>query len=201
MPAMDVDHVVAPRSGAAWRVEAGQHVRIVDVEGGQTGDLFLVPTDDVDDGMSNGRTFDYGGTISLTAGSVLYSRRSRPLARIVADDVRRHDFLYTPCSREMYEVQYDLHDHPNCFDNLTGGLRPFGVPDTTVTVAFNFFMNSRVDESGRLRIDPPLCRAGDALTILLERDCFVAVTACPASVANGGGGGGPLGVTIGATVG
>ena len=75
------------------------------------------------------------------------------------------------------------------------------MPDTTVTVAFNFFMNSRVDESGRLRIDPPLCRAGDALTILLERDCFVAVTACPASVANGGGGGGPLGVTIGATVG
>ena len=96
---MDVDHVVAPRAGAAWRVEAGQHLRIVDVEGGQTGDLFLVPTDDLDDGLSNGRTFDYGGTIRL------------------------------------------------------------------------------------------------------ERHCFVAVTACPASVVNGGGGGSPLGVTIGAAVG
>ena len=120
------------------------HFCIVDVEGGQTGDLVLVPTDDVDDGLSNGRTFDYGGTISLTAGSLLFSRR---------------------------------------------------------TVACHFFMNSRVDESGRLRIDPPLCRAGDALTIRLQHDCFVAVTACPASVANGGGGGGPLGVTIGAAVG
>jgi hypothetical protein len=197
----EIDDAVPARSGRAWLGDAGQYVRIVDVEGGQTGDLFLVPTDDLVDGLSNGRTFDYGGTISLTTGSVLYSRRSRPLARIVADDVRRHDFLYTPCSREMYEVQYGLADHPNCFDNLTNALRPFGVPDSTLTVAFNFFMNSRVDESGRLRIDPPLCRAGDALTLRLERDCYVAVTACPASVANGGGGGGPLSVTIGDTVG
>ena len=195
-----IDDRVPARSGRAWLGEAGQHLRIVDVEGGQTGDLFLVPTDDLDDGLSNGRTFDYGGTISLTTGSVLYSRRSRPLARIVADDVRRHDFLYTPCSREMYEVQYGLPDHPNCFDNLTNALRPFGIPGTTVTVAFNFFMNSRVEESGLLRIDPPLCRAGDALTLRLERACYVAVTACPASVANGGGGGGPLSVTIGDAV-
>jgi uncharacterized protein YcgI (DUF1989 family) len=192
-----IDDLVPARSGRAWLGEAGQHVRIVDVEGGQTGDLFLVPTDDVDDGLSNGAH----GTIALSTGSVLYSRRSRPLAEIVADDVRRHDFLYTPCSREMYEVQYGLADHPNCFDNLTNALRPFGVPNPTVTVAFNFFMNSRVDESGRLRIDPPLCRAGDALTLRLERDCYVAVTACPASVANGGGGEGSLSVTIGGAVG
>src|SRR5687768_11411578 len=85
MPPMDVDHVVAPRTGAAWQVGAGEVVRLIDLEGGQTGDLFLVPTDDVHDGLSNGRTFDYGGTVSLGAASVLYSRRSRPLATVIAD--------------------------------------------------------------------------------------------------------------------
>lgn len=193
---MTEDQRLSPGTGVAWLVEVGGQVRITDVGGGQTGDLFLVPVDDVDDGLSNGRTFDYGGTIVLTTGSVLYSRRSRPLARIVTDDVGRHDFLYSPCSREMYQLQYGATDHPNCYDNLTGALRQCGVPESTVTVAFNLFMNSRVDDAARLHIDPPTSRAGDALTVELERSCFVAVTACPASVANGGGGGGPLGIAI-----
>jgi hypothetical protein len=51
--------------------------------GSQSGDLFGVATDDPDDGQSNGRTFDMGGTIRLSTGSLLYSRRSRPLLRIV----------------------------------------------------------------------------------------------------------------------
>ena len=198
---MTVDDLVARGTGSAWRVAAGHIVRITDVEGGQTGDLFLVPTDDVHDGLSNGRTFDYGGTVSLGVGSVLYSRRSRPLAEVVGDDVGSHDFLYTPCSREMYEIQYGLHDHPNCFDNLTGALRRLGVPDTTVTVAFNFFMNSHVDRDGSLRIDAPQCGAGDSLILRIERDCFVAVSGCPAEVANGGRGGGPLRIAIEPTVG
>lgn len=193
---MTVDDVVAPRTGSAWRVEAGHGVSLTDLDGGQSGDLFIVAADDVTDGLSNGRTFDYGGTISLGVGSVLYSRRSRELATIVADDVGRHDFLYTPCSREMYVIQDGLHDHPNCFDNLSGALAEFGVPETTVTVAFNFFMNTSVSDNGRLRIDPPLSRAGDRVSLRIERDCFVAVSACPASLANGGGGGHPLGVAI-----
>lgn len=185
-----------PGTGAAWLVDSGDRVRITDVHGGQTGDLFLVAADDLGDGLSNGRTFDYGGTLALTTGSVLHSRRSRPLARIAADDVGRHDFLYAPCSPEMYRIQYGLAEHPNCYDNLTSALRPHGVPDATVTVAFNLFMNSRVDGSGLLHIDPPVSRAGDALTLELDRTCLVAVTACPASVANGGGGGGPLAVAL-----
>lgn len=187
---------LTPGTGAAWLVEAGGRVRITDVGGGQTGDLFLVCADDVDDGLSNGRTFDYGGTIALTTGSTLYSRRSRPLARIVTDDVGRHDFLYAPCSREMYQIQYGETDHPNCYDNLIGALGRHGVPEQAVTVAFNFFMNSRADGAGRLHIDPPTSGAGDALTLELEQPCFVAVTACPASVANGGSGGGPLEIAV-----
>jgi uncharacterized protein YcgI (DUF1989 family) len=98
----------------------------------------------LDDGLSNGRTFDYGETLRLSTGSVLYSRRSRPLLRIVADDVGVHDFLYAPCSQEMYEIGYGATSpHPNCLDNLTHSLARFAVPAATVTIAFNVFM--RVD--------------------------------------------------------
>ena len=115
--------VIPARSGAAWRLGSGQLLRIADVEGGQSGDLFAVAADDVADGQSNGTTFDMGGTVRLTTGSVLYSRRSRPLLRIVEDEVGMHDMLYAPCSQEMFEIQYGVTGpHPNCFDNLAGPL-------------------------------------------------------------------------------
>lgn len=72
--------LVPPNSGLAWPVSAGRFLKIVDVEGSQSGDLFAVAADDMQDGQSNGRTFDMGGTIRFSTGSVLYSRRSPMVA-------------------------------------------------------------------------------------------------------------------------
>ncbi|WP_037503236.1 DUF1989 domain-containing protein [Solirubrobacter soli] len=183
-------------SGAAWRVRTGDVVRIVDLEGSQVADVFLVDAGDVTDGLSNGRTFDYGGTLSLGVGSELYSSRSRRLATIVHDDVGAHDFLYAPCSQAMFERQYAATGpHPNCYDNLTGALARFGVPAATVTIPLNVFMCTSVGPDGRLTIAPPRSRPGDALELRAERELLVAVSACSASGANGGGAR-PLGVTV-----
>ena len=174
-------------SGAAWAVGAGTRLRVVDVEGGQTGDVFAVAADDHEDGLSNGRTFDYGETIRLSTGSVLYSRRSRPLLRIVEDLAGAHDFLYAPCSQEMYEIGYGVTGpHPNCLATLTGSLAAFGVPPATVTIAFNVFMRVEVGADGALAIQPPEATAGRSITFEAERDLVVAVTSCPAAKANGG---------------
>lgn len=117
---------------------------------------------------------------------------------IVADDAGHHDFLYAPCSQEMYEIGYGVTDaHPNCLDNLTSSLATFGVPAATVTIAFNVFMRVDIAADGRLTIAPPTARAGQAVTFVAERDVIVAVTACPAAKANGGRVL-PLGVEIGA---
>jgi uncharacterized protein YcgI (DUF1989 family) len=182
----------------AWRIGAGSLLRIVDVEGGQTGDVFAVASDDLEDGLSNGRTFDYGQTLRFSTGSVLYSRRSRPLLRIVEDEVGTHDFLYAPCSQEMYEREYGVTGpHPNCWENLTAALAAFGVPAATVTTAFNVFMRVEVGPDGRLTIKPPISTAGQGLTFVAERDILVAVSSCAAVNANGGDGARALGVEIG----
>lgn len=189
--------IVPAAGGLAWRVGAGVRLRVTDVDGGQTGDVFAVAADDLDDGLSNGRTFDYGETLRLSTGSVLYSRRSRALLRMVADDVGFHDFLYAPCSQEMYRIGYGAtQPHPNCLDNLTSSLGQFGVPAATVTIAFNVFMRVDVGADGKLIIRPPTVTAGQAVTFVAESDLLVAVTACPAGKANGGRSL-PLGVEIG----
>jgi uncharacterized protein len=191
------EHRVEARTGGAWRVPAGGLLRVTDIEGSQTGDVFLVDAADVSDGLSNGRSFDYNGSILLSLGSKLYSSRSKLLATILADDVGRHDFLYTPCSQEMYEIQYGATGpHPNCYDNLTVALAAFGVPASTVTVAFNIFMVASVSEDGRLTISPTQSKKGDSIVFRAERDLLASVSSCSADACNGGGSR-PLQVSIG----
>jgi uncharacterized protein YcgI (DUF1989 family) len=188
--------VVEAMTGRAWRVARGDVVVLTDIEGSQVADLFLVDADDVADGLSNGRTFDYGGTLALSVGARLYSSCSRLMATIVADDVGVHDFLYAPCSQAMFERQYGVTvPHPNCLDNLTTALAAWDVPPATVTIPFNAFMNVSVAPDGGLTIAPPRSRAGDAIALRAERDLLVAVSACSAGNCNGGGAR-PIGVDV-----
>lgn len=183
---MATRQIIAPGGGVGLRLARGEQLRIIDIEGGQTGDLMAFSPDGRER-LSNGRSFDYNGKIRLTTGDVLYSDRSNPMLTIVADDVGRHDFLYAPCSLEMYRIQYGATEyHANCHDNVLTALREVGVKADSVPTAFNFFMNVDVLSDGRLKILPPTCRKGDALVVRAEMDLAIAVTACPAGTCNDG---------------
>lgn len=174
-------------TGTSLRLERGQILRLVDPQGGQCGDLVAVAWGDAAEWLSNGRSFDYGGKVAFSTGDVLYSNRSRPMLTIVADDVGRHDFLYTACSIEMYRIQYGVTgDHPSCVDNLSRALAHQGVEPHHLPTPFNFFMNTAVQPDGRIVIEPPRSRAGDAIALRAELDLAIAVSACPAMLCNGG---------------
>jgi uncharacterized protein len=178
--------VVPAGGGAGSRLRRGERLRVIDPEGGQTGDLVAYAADG-SERLSNGRTFDYGGKIYLSTGDVLWSDRSNPMLTIVADDVGRHDFLYASCSLEMYRKQYAVTGyHANCHDNLLAALRELGLDPGPLPTAFNFFMNVEVAADGRLSFAPPRSRAGDAIVLRAEMDLAVAVSACPTSTCNGG---------------
>ena len=58
--AMPEKLIVSAGGGAGLRLKRGEQLRIVDIEGGQTGDLVAFSTDGKQR-LSSGRTFDYGG--------------------------------------------------------------------------------------------------------------------------------------------
>ena len=184
---MATQHIVSPGGGAGVKLARGAHIRLIDIEGGQTGDLMAFSLDGRER-LSNGRSFDYNGKLLLSTGDVLWSDLSNPLLTIVADDVGRHDFLYASCSIEMYRMQYGVTGyHANCSDNLRAALRELGIePDSVPTTAFNFFMNVEVQPDGRLKILPPKCRKGDSMVLRAEMDLAIAVSACPAGTCNDG---------------
>jgi len=181
--------------GVGLRLRRGERLRIVDTEGGQTGDLVAYAVDG-SERLSSGRTFDYNGTVRLSTGDVLWSDRSTPMLTILGDDVGRHDMFYGACSREMYRLQYDADDHPNCHDNLSAALRELGIDPVFLPQPFNFFVNVEIEGDGRLSIVPPRSWPGAAVVLRAEMDLAVALSACPAGTCNGGAPPRPLGFEV-----
>ena len=178
---------LAPRTGTGFLLERGRRLRVVDPLGEQVSDLVAFAKDDPREWLSSGRSIDYANTIYLTAGHLLYSNRSRPMFTIESDDVGRHDFLLTPCSRDTFRILYGHTDpHPGCFGNLCGGLAPFGIPPDAIPTTFNLFMNVMIGATGELTIGPPRSKPGDAIVLRAEMDLIVGLTACSAELSNNG---------------
>lgn len=181
-------HEIAPRSGVAFAIDAGQRLSVIDPEGGQVADLLAYNRADVGESISAGRTIDYASRIYLTKGDPLYSNRSNVMLDIVEDEVGRHDFLLTPCSKEMFRIIYgDSDPHRGCFGNLAAALAPFGVTEDMVPTAFNCFMNVPVNgETGEIKVLPPLSKAGEKIVFEARMDLVIGLTACSALQSNGG---------------
>lgn len=163
-------------------------LEVIDPLGSQVADLLAFNADDLSEVISAGRTFDYAETIYLTSGHALYSNRSRIMLDIIADDVGRHDFLLTPCSIDTFRHFYpDKPEHRGCFGNLVAALAPYGVTGDAIPSAFNCFMNVPVDgDTGKLRVLPPISRAGDCIVFRAAMDLVIGLTACSAYDSNGG---------------
>ena len=178
--------IIPPRSGVAFTLDAGQRLKVIDPEGEQVSDLVAFNRHDTGEVLSNGRTFDYLNKIYLGKGDPIYSNRSQVMFDIVEDTVGRHDFLLTPCSADTFRIIYG-HEHPHrgCFGNLAEALAPFGIEANAIPTAFNVFMNVPIDgETGALKVEPPLSRAGDHLVIEARMDLVMGLTACSAEQSN-----------------
>lgn len=177
---------IAPRSGVAFALSAGQRLRVIDPRGEQVADLIAFNRDDTQESLSSGRTLDYASRLFLTTGDLLYSNRSRPMFRIGEDRVRRHDFLLTPCSADTFRILYG-HEHPHrgCHGNLAEALAPYGISSDQIPVTFNVFMNVDVNgETGELTVRPPRSKAGDYVDFVAQMDLVVGLTACSAEQSN-----------------
>jgi uncharacterized protein YcgI (DUF1989 family) len=179
-------NIIPPRSGAAFILKKGQHLKVSDIEGEQVSDFICYNLEDKREHLSSGRTLDYAESLFLTKGNVFYSNRSNVMFEIVADTVGRHDFLLAPCSAEMFRITYG-HEKPHhgCFGNLKNALQQFDIEGDAIPTCFNIFMNVDVDaKNGKLKVLPPKSKAGDFVIIEAKMDLIVGMTACSAGMSN-----------------
>jgi hypothetical protein len=176
---------IEPQSGTGFELRRGQILRVIDPLGEQVSDLMAFGHEHRAEWLSSGRSIDYNDTICFTAGHALYSNRSNVMLTIVRDTVGRHDFLYTPCSRETFTLIYKRTEpHPSCFDNLARSLAPYGIAPDSIPTTFNIFMNVALSGDGKVSVQPPRSRAGDCIELRAEMDLVVGLTACSAEMSN-----------------
>ena len=183
----DTIHLAA-QTGCALRLARGETLRVISPTGEQVADVAAFAAADPREWLSTGRTVDYGGSIYVGTGSVLYSNRSTALLTITADTAGRHDLLLSPCSAEMFERLYGIEGHhPSCYENLATSLEPLGVAPDAIPTTLNLFMVVTPDpHTGRIDIGPPSSRPGDHVDLRAEVDLLVGVTACSAELTNSG---------------
>ena len=179
--------IIEKQSGAAFKLQKGQKLKVIDPQGEQVSDMVLFNAEDPREKISSGKTLDFEENILISKGNFLWSNRSRKMMKILEDTNGRNDFLLAPCSPETFRIMYNNPDyHPSCFENLYTNLQPFGIEPDDVPTAFNIFMNVQFDKNGKLSVDPPLSKAGDYVLFEAQMDLIVALTACSAEDSNNG---------------
>lgn len=180
-------NVISPRTGVSFELKKGQKLKVTDLQGEQVSDFFCFLKDDPEDYLSSGRTLDYLSKIFVTEGDLLYSSKSRPMARVIEDKVGRHDFLLTPCSKETFEIIYNDKDpHHGCEGNLKKAFKQMGMDINAFPTTFNIFMNVLINDKGELKVAPPTSKSGEYIVIEALEDLLVGLTACSALQSNNG---------------
>ncbi len=173
--------------GAACTVQAGQYVRVVDVEGGQVADFNAWTLPDYKEQFWSGRTRIVEGA-HLSTGNRLFSSPNMEVLFTITDDTVKpvdsplgaisHDLIYARCSAGLWKLR-GVENAPNCQDNLVRAIESYGLTAHNVHDAFNIFMKTGINEEDRLFEEPAESVAGDYLELRAEKDCLVAVSSCP----------------------
>ncbi|WP_175583002.1 DUF1989 domain-containing protein [Nocardia cyriacigeorgica] len=176
MQLLDV-HVPA-YTGRSILVREGQLVTITDVEGQQVGDMWAIDAADPGCWLSVSHTRDRLERLFPKLGQSFTDQRGVPILEYTADSSPgKHDMLFAPCDRWLYEAE-GLVDHPNCRDNFLSSAKELGIDLGQVPDPVNLFQNSSPSPEGDLQVHPAASAAGDAVTFRAHRTIHVIVSAC-----------------------
>ncbi len=170
-------------AGRFWlhRIEAGQVLRIVDVEGNQAADTLFYSADDTAERYSASDTIRNQGNIYLTAGSQLVSNDGNVLLTILADTCGRHDTLGGACSRESNTMRYahSTECMHACRDSFLRGVQEGLMEKRDITCNINFFMNVPVTPEGGLTFADGISGPGRYVELRAERNVLCLISNCP----------------------
>ncbi|KTC93848.1 MULTISPECIES: guanitoxin biosynthesis heme-dependent pre-guanitoxin N-hydroxylase GntA [Legionella] len=177
---------IAPCSGKGFILKKNQLLIVKDVLGEQVADLFCFSLANKKEFLSSGKSIDYNGQLFLSTNNILFSNKSNPMLTIIHDEVGQHDFLYSPCCKNLFRITYKNPNPPDgCYEHLAQALEKYGIEQEQITTTFNIFMNVSLNPAtGMLKVLPPLSKKGDTIIFKSHMDLIVGLTACSAGQSN-----------------
>ncbi len=185
--------IEVPRSSArAYEVKEGDYIQIIDSFGRQCSDFHCFNAR----ALQKGQERDLDNTVTRTLlgrgypGPGLFAKvfdqDFQPLVELVQDTCGRHDNFALACTAKYYE-DMGYPGHPNCSDNFSDALAPYGVQRRRGWAALNLFYNTAIDHNNVLYLDEPWSRPGDFVLFRALTDLVCVSSACPDDIdaANG----------------
>jgi len=171
---------VTVEAGKPWGriVKAGQHLRIIDLEGRQAVDFLCYDAADPRDRYNAANTMKLAASIFVGKGTVLWSDRARQLMTVREDTCGFHDTIGGCCSAEINELRYDVKGTRNCRDTFEEALKPFGLGRDDIVSNINWFMYVPVRADGHMAIADGVSKPGDHVELVAERDVICVVSNC-----------------------
>jgi len=165
------------------KIDKSQSCRIVDTKGNEAIDAFFYNADDPFERYSAVDTIREQRNVYLTTGTTILSTEQRPMLRITADTVGRHDTLGGACAAESNTVRY-AHDKKfmhNCRDNFLLALLSWRSDLTKHDIGsnINFFMNVPVTPEGGLSFADGISGPGQFVELRAEMNVLVLISNCP----------------------
>ena len=172
-------------AGESWlhRIDVGQTLRIVDLEGNQAVDTLFYNAHDTADRYDFQNTIRAQNAVYLTTGTRLMSSSNQVLMTITADTCGRHDTLGGACSTESNQVRYALEKSfmHACRQSFLASLMKsdYGLEKRDIANNINFFMNVPVTPDGGLTFEDGISQAGKYVEMRAERDVLCLISNCP----------------------
>ena len=175
------DEVVPARAPWLHRVNRGETLRIVDLEGNQAVDFLIYAAGNDAERYSAQDTIAAQGNIFLRTGSVLLSNEGQPMMTLTATSVDYHDTIGGACSCESNTLRYGHHTKSQhaCVDNFLDANVRVGRGKRDMVSNINFFMNVPVEADGALGIVDGISAPGLTVDLRAEMDVEVVVSNCP----------------------
>jgi uncharacterized protein len=169
--------------GRAVLVGEGQCFRVVDVAGGQVGDLFAFTAADPGEFASASHTRVAIGKLFPLDGDPVLTNRRRPILSVLEDTSPGwHDMLYAACDPARYASLGAPGPHRSCAGNLAEALAGRGLEAGPVPQPINVFMDVRARPDGTLVSSPASSRPGDYLAFRAAQECIVVLSSCPMDI-------------------
>jgi uncharacterized protein len=175
------DEIVPARGHVAFRMRAGQVIRIEDVEGQQAVDFICYNAHNLAEKFWAAHTAKLNATIYITTGHILHSDLANPMMTIVEDTVGVNDIICGSCSFPLDVVRYGPEKaNPGCMENFEAAIAPWGLERKDIPMCFNIFLDYPVENEGQVAIDKDApSKPGDFMDLRAEMDLLVAISNCP----------------------
>ena len=174
------DVTVYAGEGKMLPLKKGQVLRLIDVEGNQSGDVQIYNAHDTGERYSAPNTITNQANTMIELGTVIYSNDNNPLLTVIADTCGEHDTLGSGCSAEGNVVRYTdktryMH---SCRDTFVRTLEDYDMSKHDQVCNLNFFTKVILDDKGRLEFADGISGPGKYIEMRAEMDVLFLLSDC-----------------------